>query len=229
MTKKCALTAAFIASAAVPAFAGDEAELNGQIVNNTLATAQAIAAGDFSPSSDADIFGNFPTATVRGRAGGGDVDFYSFFTPGGSARFDIDRTSGGFDSYLALFDATGTLLGDNDDSFPADPGSATDLDAFLGDISVPAGTYFIAVSSSGNAALATFTGDMFRELSRPDGAFGGYQFLNADAGDASYAFSGPQSGEAYTLHISVPAPGAAALLAGSVAFVFGRGRSRKPR
>ena len=222
------LAAAAAALIAAPASAGIENELNGQRTNNTLATAQQISPASFSALANPNVFAGLPTASVSGRAGANDIDVYSFFSPGGTARFDIDSTSNGFDSTLALFDASGTLLAGNDDSFPTDPGSATDLDAFIGDIHLALpGVYYIAVSSSHNAPLASFTGDMFEELTRPDGAFGGFRYLDATPGDSSYALDGPQHGAAYELHITIPSPGLAVCLLGAV--VAGRRRARTTR
>ena len=222
------LAAAAAALIAAPASAGIENELNGQRTNNTLATAQQISPASFSALANPNVFAGLPTASVSGRAGANDIDIYSFFSPGGTARFDIDSTSNGFDSTLALFDASGTLLAGNDDSFPTDPGSATDLDAFIGDIHLALpGVYYIAVSSSHNAPLASFTGDMFEELTRPDGAFGGFRYLDATPGDSSYALDGPQHGAAYELHITIPSPGLAVCLLGAV--VAGRRRARTTR
>jgi len=189
-------------------------ELSGEMTNNGLGTAQFLNAFSFAPNADPNVFGSLLTASVFGQGGANDVDFYAFSAQAGTAYFDID--GGGFDSYLALFDANGTLLADNDDSFPADPGSASNTDAFLGTYSIgSAGIYYIAVSRSGNFANATFTGASFFELTRPDGAFGGFGFNGADFGDSSFLLNGAQPGDggAYTLHVSiVPAPGALAVL-----------------
>ena len=225
---KTLLAAVAAAVIAAPALAGIENELNGQRTNNTIATAQQISPASFSALANPNLFTGLPTASVSGRAGANDIDVYSFFSLGGTARFDIDATASGFDSTLALFDASGTLLAGNDDSFPADPGSATDLDAFIGDVHLALpGLYYIAVSSSHNAPLASFTGDDFAELFRPDGAFGGFRYLDATPGDSSYALDGPQLGAAYELHISIPSPGLAACLLGAAA--AGRRRVRSAR
>ncbi|MCC6677596.1 MAG: PPC domain-containing protein [Phycisphaerales bacterium] len=190
-----------------------EGELDGQAVNNTLSSAQLLAPASFTMPMDAFIFGTMPTATVLGRGGNNDVDFYSLQTGPGPVYFDIDGASG-FDTYLALFDSAGTLLGDADDSFPPDAGSASDLDAFLGSYEIPsAGTYYIAVSRSGNFAAASFSGSGFAELARPDGAFGGFRFSDSRFGDSAFELSGPQLGEAYRLHVTIPAPGGAGLAA----------------
>ncbi len=212
------LTAVFVAAGAAPAaLAADvaENELDSASSNNTLASAQAIGLASFTNAADSNIFGTLPTASVRGRGGMFDVDFYRFNAPPGMAYFDIDGGTG--DTYLALFDSDGTILGASDDSFPADSGSASDLDAFLGQIMIPkAGVYYIAVSAAGNTPGAAFSGADPIELFRPDGVFGGHAFTGADFGDSSYLASGTQDGDGYTLHITVPAPGSLALMGAGV-------------
>lgn len=190
----------------------NESELNGQSSNNSVASAQLLDAALFTPNGNSSVFGMLPTATIAGHGGANDVDFYRFSAGVGIGYFDVDGA--GFDSYLALFDASGTLLADSDDSFPADPGSVSDLDAFLGTYTfAAAGTYFLAISRSGNFANATFTGSSFSQLTRPDGAFGGFGFVGSTLGDSSFLASGAQLGSDYTLHLSVvPAPSALALL-----------------
>jgi hypothetical protein len=210
-----------------------ESENNGQMANNSLASAQSIAPGAFTVNNDPNVFGSFLTATVSGKGGLNDVDFYCFQAGAGDVYFDIDSPAFTFDTYLALFDASGTLLADNDDSFPADPGSSSDADAFLGSYSLSAkGTYYIAVSTSGNFAKATFAGDDFFELARPDGQFGGFGFVGSPVGNSLFEFNGGQFGLDYTLHITtVPGPGglAALALASAVSSLTGRPLRRRSR
>lgn len=202
-----------------------ENERTGSAVNNSIAQAQRIGAGSFTANMNSNVFGSGPTASITGLGGGDDVDFYGFSTGGGFAHFDIDSTTGHFNTYLALFDATGTIIADNDDSFPADAGSASDLDAFIGRINLRAGTYYIAVAGGGNTALASFSGDMFTELTRPDGEFGGFAFGNANIGDSRFSRDGVQGNDAYTLHITIPAP-ASAFVAGLGGIIGLRRRRR---
>ena len=184
-----------------------ETEANGQAANNSRATAQLLPLLAFSVNVDSNVFGNRPTASVSGNSSGNDVDFYRFETTGGPAYFDIDGTSG-LDTYLALFDSAGTIIGDNDDSNSPDLGSSTGLDAFLGVITLGPGTYYIAVASGGNSANASFSGTMFTELFRPDGGVGGFAFLDADIGADAFLRNNSQvSGQAYTLHVTIPSPG----------------------
>ncbi len=192
-----------------------ETENDGQASNNSLATAQQVLNTSFFVNTDPNVFGSLPTAIISGRSSASDIDFYAFSAPSGAAYFDIDLAAPSLDTYLALFDASGTLLADNDDSFAPDAGSATDRDAFVGSILLSGGNYFIAVASSGNFANATFTGLDPIELFRPDGGFGGFAFPGATPGDSSFLMSGAQSAsQAYSLAITVvPAPGAVCLAA----------------
>jgi hypothetical protein len=211
-----------------------ELEVNGTASNNTLATAQAIGASSFTPNANPNVFGTLPTVTIQGRGGNGDVDFFSFVTKAGKAYFDIDNTQSGFDSVLSLFNSSGTLLAFDDDSLPPDPGSTSNFDAFLGSINLAAGTYFIAVSDSGNLpnSLATATG--FTDLFRPDNALGGSAVTGATPGDSTFFGSGTQGGLTYLLNISaagagvstkVPVPGTLLLLSvGAGALLLGRKR-----
>lgn len=203
----------------------NENEANGAAANNGRATAQNISTGTFTTNASADVLGTLPTANVFGHLGGDDVDFFSFSTGGGLTYFSTTRTTGGLDTYLALFSAAGTLLGDNDDAFPIGPGASA-TDSFLGSFNLSAGTYYIAITSNKNSALASFTGSSFTELMRPDGGFGGFAFGNADTGvDGFLRNSAQLGGSDYTLNISIPAPGASMLAA--IAGVSFGGRRRR--
>jgi len=211
---------------ATSALAGtvNEVELNGQAFNNARATAQFLGGGLFTPNASPHVFGNLPTANVIGHLGGNDVDFYSFSTGGGAAYFSTTQTTGGLDTYLALFNSSGTLIADNDDSEPFGPGSSLG-DSFLGALNLPPGSYYLAITSGRNSASASFTGSMFTELARPDGAFGGFQFGDADFGVDSFLRNDVQLGDgAYTLNITIPAPGVAALAAIPILFSAARRR-----
>jgi len=201
-----------------------EVELNGQALNNARLTAQSVGAGLFTPNASPHVFGNLPTANVMGHLGGDDVDFYSFTTAGGIAYFSTTQTTGGLDTYLALFNSSGTLIADNDDSEPFGPGSSLG-DSFLGALNLISGSYYLAITSGRNSASASFTGSLFNELARPDGAFGGFQFGDADSGLDSFLRNDVQLGDGtYTLNITIPAPGATALAALPILFSARRRR-----
>lgn len=201
-------TMLLLSSLSLPATAVmiSEAENNGMAVNNSLATAQAIASATFQPNFDSGVFGNLPTVTVQGYAGNGDIDFYSFQAGPGAAYFDMDNSPFSFDAALSLFNSSGTLLAYADDSDPADPGSADGRDSFLGSINfTQAGTYYLAVSDYFNFPKGLLNAISISELMRPDGGFGGNQVGGAGA-DASFDQNGVQAGSPYALHLSVANP-----------------------
>jgi hypothetical protein len=207
-TRLCCLVVPLLAPVA---FAGDvnELENNGFASNNSRASAQNIAAASFTANNSPNVFGTLPTASVRGRLGGDDVDFFSFSTAGGLAYFSTTNTSN-VDTYIALFRSDGTLLGDNDD---AQHLGGSPFDSFLGSFNLGAGSYFIAITSGKNSANASFSGSIFNELMRPDSGFGGFAFGDATLGDDSFARSGVQIGDGeYTLNITIPSPGSLAAL-----------------
>jgi hypothetical protein len=218
---------AFAVLAARPAAADiiNELEVGGTASNNSVATAESIQAG-FSlgvPGSAYSLPGNFSSVTVNGLGGGvqsdsppsftTDVDFYRFSTTGGRAYFDIDNTPFTFDAVLSLFNSSGTLIALNDDSSPADPGSESSLDPFLGVVTLPGGTYYLAVSQFNNfPATPTFA---VASLTRPDGAPGGAAVIG-QPGNSAFVEDGvqPVTPSPYTLIVTVenaggPPPSAA--------------------
>lgn len=154
--------------------------------NNSLAGAQSID-GNFTLDYRDDI-GNgdhvtntsttIPHVTIFG-TGDGTYDYYSFSLITSVPRyaiFDIDYTTDGYDSHVAIWAEDGTLLGHNDDydhRGGAD-GSVSDLDSL----------HALYLSSSG-----TFIVGVARSNASPD--FGGFE------GNA------PETGTNYVLHVSV--------------------------
>jgi hypothetical protein len=216
----CALALAVARPAAADIFV--EGEANGEAINNTIGTAPDITAS-FTPGAPPTAFPGFATyATVLGNGGGADVDIYCFTTAGGLAIFDIDNDPFQFDTILSLFDADGTLIAFDDDSFPADPGTAFGFDSFLGVIDLAPGTYYVAVTQFANFASGAFSATIFEDLFRPDGEFGGQAVGDAPFGDSSFPDNGVQPDDSlpYQLIIglgeaptAIPAPAGLVLLA----------------
>ncbi len=109
------------------------------------ASAQALDGAPFSLDSDGAITSSssVPHISIDG-TGDGSFDYYAFSVGSAGARgiFDIDFEN--FDTELFLYDSSGTLLAQNDDS-SLDPGSATSLASFVDFVFPSPGTYVIGV------------------------------------------------------------------------------------
>ena len=90
-----------------------------------------------------------------------DVNMVSFtVTAGQTVDFDIDTaTNGGagLQSYLRIFNASGTQLAANDNATAPDE-STVGFDAYLRHTFASAGTYYVAVSNTSNTAYDALTG-----------------------------------------------------------------------
>ena len=91
-----------------------------------------------------------------------DIDTYTFdVTQGGRISFETvaqrlgTNTAGWLDSVVSVYDASGNLMGRNDDYFGSD--------SFL-ELDLQPGTYFVAITASGNTAF---------DLNAPDTGMGG--------------------------------------------------------
>lgn len=203
--------------------------------NDTSAMAQALNMSDFTPNSDPNVFGTLPTISINGAIGAaGDIDFFSFMGLGGETTyFDIDNTHD-LDTFLSLFNSSGTLIAGGEDSTPADAGSASDIDSFLGVFSLPTdGTYFIAVSQSGNNPNALNDPNaMFAGLTRPDGEPSGGFAVSGAASDQTFSGGATGATGAYTLNFSrsvvpAPEPGTMSLMAIGLASLGAATRKRR--
>ena len=144
---------------------GDEGSLGGGIMlgsgqvarapgagNNSIANAIDISAEfSFDPDADIENATTIPHVSITG-TGEGDVHFYAVTVSEGGVQITIDvdgagGVGGSFDSWLELYDSTGTLIAQNDDSSTASGagGSVTTLDSFISTVLPAAGTYYIAV------------------------------------------------------------------------------------
>jgi hypothetical protein len=101
-------------------------------------------------STKASLFDSINSAT--------DVNVYRFTVKAGQTlSFDIDALSGSsLDSYLRLFDASGTQLAKDDNG--AAPGEGVGIDSFIKFKFTKAGTYYIAVSDHLNTSYSVTTG-----------------------------------------------------------------------
>jgi hypothetical protein len=96
-------------------------------------------------------------STPDPRSDPSDVDMYSFTVAAGQKiDFDLDRTSGNLDSYIRLFNSSGTELTYNDDA--AAPGETLGTDSYLQYTFPSAGTYYMGVSSYENRSYNPVTG-----------------------------------------------------------------------
>src|SRR6266567_1920063 len=87
-----------------------------------------------------------------------DVDMWSFTVAAGQRiSFDIDRPSGSLDSYIRLFNSSGTQLASNDDG--AGPGESSSTESYLEYTFSTGGTYYLGVSSYGNSSYDPVTGN----------------------------------------------------------------------
>jgi len=124
--------------------------------NNTLATAQNVDSANWSTLANANIGDattntstTIPHITING-TGNGTFDYYSFTVSNAGDRgiFDIDATNAAFNSQIFLYDSTGNLLAQNDDSLTTEGqgGSTAGRDSFLEFTFTAAGTYILGVA-----------------------------------------------------------------------------------
>ena len=130
--------------------------------------------------------------TQSGRPSSG-FDFYSFSHGGGQVVIDIDGPLTNFDTEIGLWNAAGTLIGNNDDDFSGDPGNNSVFNSLLNFANLPAGNYIVGV-----------------------GQFN----VNFQSGSPYITGSSIFQGGAYNLNISataIPEPASMALFGGLVA------------
>ena len=126
------------------------AYLNESGANTSLATAQNVNGG-FSLDADAGI-SNSTTWAHTSLIGSGDnnaaqsYDYYRFSMGAGGVIFDIDFGMYDLDSWLTVYDGSGTLVSYNDDGGIYDVGTDHSWDSYM-QLTLAAGDYIVAVSS----------------------------------------------------------------------------------
>jgi len=119
--------------------------------------------------------GDNPSLTVPGE----DVDLFRVQLNAGQTIFiDVDRITGGFDSYLRIFDSS-MQVRVNDDA--AAPGESPSTDSYIQFTPTVGGTYYIGVSGKGNEVYNPGTGG-----NRNNGSTGRYRLevSRSQTGDA---------------------------------------------
>ena len=208
--------------------------------NNVLANAETISSALFTTPEPGDVFQRqgSVTATILGQGGFTilvdsvssntpgekvtlqgdfqDVDWYRFSTIGSGNNIfmaDVDDAFdiGNLDSQLHLFDANGFPVALDDDA-AEDPGSdnASELDPFIGEISLSPGTYFIAINAFGPLSVVNINDcDSTPNLTRPDGEVGGEKCVgppDTAKPEITANVNNLGGGEPYTLHLSLQLP-----------------------
>jgi len=129
--------------------------------NDSIATAQNIDSS-FSVGANSDIESStiIPWVSITG-TGDGTYDYYSFLvsTIGSRGIFDTDHTN--VDTEIAVFDPSGNVLSQNDDSSTAlgAGGSTSGLDSYLNILFGSTGLHTVGVSRfPSGASTGTLTG-----------------------------------------------------------------------
>lgn len=134
-------------------------DLNGSRGNYTLVVSSQIQIVDLNDQiSEAINLGSISQLTSRTDTldSATDVDMFRFtITTARRVQMDLDRPSGSLDSYLRLFDASGSELARNDDG--PTPGESNSQESYL-DLTLAAGTYFVGVSGFGNSSYNAVSG-----------------------------------------------------------------------
>jgi hypothetical protein len=120
---------------------------NDQISEATMTSVGSTVSGEIS------ITGSSPDPGLDAA----DVDMYGFTVSAGErVCFDIDRPSGSLNSWIRLFNSSGTQLAYNSDG--AAPGEPSSNDSYLEYTFASAGTYYLGVSAFLNGVYNPSTG-----------------------------------------------------------------------
>ena len=131
-------------------------DANGSTGNYTLVVTNVTPSDPDDQISEAVQLGSVSTSrTATGSISPAtDVDMYAVdVTAGQRIGFDADSN---FDTYIRLFNASGTELARNDDG--AAPGESRGLDSYLEYTFNQSGRYYLAVSGYGNSGYSPLTG-----------------------------------------------------------------------
>ena len=230
-------------------------------MNDTRTTAQTLDGSFSDQSSNPNIFRNAtndparpvsPSVTINGRISTTtDVDFFSFTTTMANATAFFDTDTAGLtgrlgDSFLSLFDPSGTLIALGDDisrnGQPRDPGNATSVNSFIGVVTPGSpGSYTIAVSDFRRTPTALASGTPTR-LTRPDGVTDEGSSVDDDnvlvtgatAGDSSFSGTGGFGNNTINVSVGssvavVPAPEPGTMSLRAIGLASLGAASRKPQ
>jgi hypothetical protein len=166
--------------------------------------------GDFSHDNDVQLF-NF---TVGGLSS---VSLRSWSYAGGTNAHGAAIARGGFDPILALFDSTGTLIGQQDDALcgnvDADAVTHACFDTFF-ITDLAAGNYTVSIQQYNNFANGGNLSNGFQYDGVANQDFrGGYVDVNSDKRDSHWAFDILNVNDASLPPVNhVPEPASLALL-----------------
>ena len=175
--------------------------------------------GNFAGDADVQFF-NFNVG------GPSNVTFRTWSYAGGTNAASVLIARGGFDPILAVFDASGALIGQNDDGSGV-PSDVTGLayDTLL-TVALNAGSYSVAVMQYNNFAIGPNVANGFSQPTSATtftAAFGCSQGFFCDAGennrDSHWAFDILNVASAEVVPGTTPIPGALPLFAGGIGLI----------
>ena len=160
----------------------------GATLHDVIANAMVIARASYFLNANPDITDatTAPHATIHA-TGNNDYRMYAVTVDaaGVVGTFDIDHNLGGLDTYVRLYDASGTLLGSSDDH-AVDPGSTGTTDSFLTYTFTSSGTYYVEVAKYNHVVIPTTGGyDLNISLAGNSYATYGNDTLDGGAGNDS--------------------------------------------
>ena len=131
--------------------------------NDTIGLAQAIDRATLVTTANPNLVDDdLPSATITGNiSASGDRDFFSITLQAGEQLIlDVDGTTNGLDSLLALYRFSGALIGTEDDLVSADPGSGMQFghntDSQIVFRAATSGTYYFSIGSYADATTGGY-------------------------------------------------------------------------